>query len=319
MPSTEVPRVSYEPVAPYAQQVVYEQRPSLEVPVEYEQQIVTAAPKKPVWPWVVAVLAVVLGGLVGWLVANADDDDDDTVVESPETSVVVQSTTERDDGLARELDQVLDQTRTNGAYTDSGIAQLDEIVEIDRAATTESLQNQVDLLSVAQEQSVATITELEEQVATLEESLADVTAERDELKASAGTEPGGMTDSEFLARLQEKEDRISTLEDQIATASTQLTDAQEDAKKANDDLRTAQAQLQEANATLQALAPKQIENYVNTEISRLRSDASANGWFLVEQPVDNASTSANTIIGQQPAPGGTVIRGSVVYVEYDRS
>ena len=92
---------------------------------------------------------------------------------------------------------------------------------LERERTAAELQDQVDLLSIAQEQSAAAVADLEEQVTTLEGSLAEVTAERDELKAQADS--GAMTDTEFLARLQEKEDEISTLEDQLATATTQAT------------------------------------------------------------------------------------------------
>jgi chromosome segregation ATPase len=158
------------------------------------------------------------------------------------------------------------------------------------------------------------ITELEEEIATLEQSLEDVTAERDELKAAEGD--AAMSNTEFLARLQEKEDRISTLEDQLATATSQLNESQNASQRAADDLRTAQTQLQQANATLTALEVTKIENYVNSDISRIRSDAAAKGWVLVEQRVDSAQAAAGTVTNQQPGPGANVIRGSVVYVEY---
>ena len=319
IPSTEVPRIGYDPVAGYQPQTAYDPRPAYEVPVTYEPAVVVPPPRKPVWPWVVAVLAVILGGVIGWIVSQTDDD---TVTDAPPTSAVVQTTEPGDaveGDLGQRLDAVLADTKANGVYTDSGIAQLDEIVAIDRQQTAESLQGQVDLLSVAQEQSVSKITELEDQVASLEQSVAQVTAERDQLKAASETNTGAMTDTEFLARLQEKEDRISGLEDQLATASSQLTDAQATAQKATDDLRTAQSQLQTANATLQALDAKPIVSYVNSDISRIRADASANGWVLVEQQVDSAQATPGTVTLQQPPAGETVIRGSVVYVEYDKA
>jgi len=314
MPSVEVPRVGTGPVV--AQQpVMYEARP-VDVPVAVESTVVGPPPRKPVWPWVVAVLGVVLGGLIGWLLSRSDGDED-AVTDDTEVTVVV-STVPVEAGIDEQLDALVEQTRANGAYADgSEFPQIDEIVAIDRAATSAELQDQVDLLSIAQEQSVESITELEEQVATLEESLTEVTAERDELKAQA--ESGAVTDTEFLARLQEKEDEIATLEDQLATANTQVTEAQAAAQRAADDLQTAQDDLQEANAALDALDPKQIESYVNSNLDRIRAAAAANGWVLVEQPVEAATDTPNIITNQLPAPGATVVRGSVVIVEYDRT
>jgi hypothetical protein len=318
IPSTDVPRIGYDPVPGYLPQIAYDPRPSYEVPVAFEQAVVVPPPRRPVWPWVVAVLAVVLGGVIGWIVSQSGDD---TVTDAPPTSVAVQTTQPGDavsDEVGQRLEAVLEETKANGFYSDSGIPVLDEIVAIDRVKNAESLQGQVDLLSVAQEQSVARITELEDEVATLKESLAQVTAERDQLKAGAETDSGGMTDTEFLARLQEKEDRISSLEDQLATVSTQLTEAQTSAQRATDDLRLVQSQLQTANATLQALEAKPLENYVNTDISRIRADASVNGWVLVEQQIDSAQATPGSVTLQQPPAGETVIRGSVIYVEFDK-
>jgi hypothetical protein len=314
MPSTDVPRVAYDPAAQQPQPV-YEVRPAYDVPVAVESSVAAPPPSKPLWPWVLAVLALVLGGLVGWLVSRSDDDD--TVVSETETTPSTVSDSQPEPALETRLDALLEQTRANGAYVESSeFPQIDEIVTIDRANATESLQGQVDLLSVAQEQSVAKITDLEEEIATLEQSLEDVTAERDELKAAEGD--AAMSDTEFLARLQEKEDRISTLEDQLATATSQLTESQNASQRAADDLRTAQTQLQQANATLTALDVTKIENYVNSDITRIRSDAAAKGWVLVEQRVDGAQAAAGTVTNQQPGPGANVIRGSVVYVEYDQ-
>ena len=61
-----------------------------------------------------------------------------------------------------------------------------------------------------------------------------------------------------------------------------------------------------------------IENYVGSDIGRIRSEASANGWYLVEQQVDDPQAAPGAIVSQQPAPGNDMIRGSVVYVQFDK-
>jgi flagellar biosynthesis chaperone FliJ len=314
MPSTEVPRVA-APVIGQQPPVVYGTAPA-DVPVAVESSVVGPPPRKPVWPWVVAVLGLVLGGLVGWLMSRSDDDDAVMTQTEATTTTVTASSVPADAGIDEQLDALLAQTRATGAYPGaSQFPQIDEIVEIDRVANAESLQNQVDLLSIAQEDSVAKIGELEEQVATLEESLAEVTAERDELEAQA--ESGTITDTEFLARLQEKEDQLAALQDQLDTATTQATEAQAATQKATDDLRVAQADLQRANASLEALDPIAIESYVNTDIARLRADAASNGWVLVERQVDGSAATPGLVTSQSPGAGATVVRGGVVYVEFE--
>jgi prefoldin subunit 5 len=313
MPSTEVPRVA-APVVAQQPQVLYDARPA-DVPVAVESTIVGPPPRKPVWPWVVAVVGVILGGLIGWLLSQSDDDEEAVTTRTDTATTLVTSSVPSDAGVDEQLDALLAQTRANGVYPGGPFPQIDEIIEIDRTAAAESLQNQVDLLSIAQEDSVAEITELEEQVTTLEESLADVTAERDELRAQA--ESGTISDSEFLARLQEKEDQVAALQDQLDTMAAQVTEAQVAAQRATDDLRVAQADLQRANASLEALDPIAIENYVNGDIARLRSDAAANGWVLVERQVDGVSPTPDVVTNQAPGPGTTVVRGGVVYVEIE--
>jgi chromosome segregation ATPase len=267
-----------------------------------------------VWPYVVAVLALAVGGAVGWLVSRANDDNEATVVNEPGTTLAVD-----DDQVAEEmnhrLDELLQQTQSNGSYVSDGtFPQIEEIIAIERAAAVEDLQGQVDLLSAAQDQNTTTITDLTNQVTELQSSLTAAEAERDQLKSQINT--GSTPDQEFLAKLQEKEDEITALEDQLATAQTQLAESQAAASQATADLATAQSQLQAANAQLDALEATQIEKYVDRDITELRADAEEHGWLVVEKQIDDPQDVPGKIRAQTPQSGATVIRGSVIYVEY---
>ncbi|MEP7115274.1 MAG: PASTA domain-containing protein [Ilumatobacteraceae bacterium] len=83
---------------------------------------------------------------------------------------------------------------------------------------------------------------------------------------------------------------------------------------ANASLKTVQSQLDAANATLTALHPIPLPNYVNANIGRVRSEAQANGWTLVEQQSPTPSANVGTVLEQQPEADTTMVAGSILIV-----
>ena len=278
-----------QPVAP-----VRAAAPAL-TPVDplYAERRYIAPERKAAWPYVLPVFALLAGGLGGFLLGAALDDDEQTVAP-PAASA---------DGtdLDATLDALLERTRTDGEYrTPSEHPQLDEITEIDTAAATAELQNQVAVLTAAQEEAAG----LTDQVALLETSLADLTTERDELAAQLAET--GATDTDTQAQLDAANDQIATLESDLATARTEL-------EAANEALATAQADLAAATERLDELNVVELANYVNGDIARARADAAANGWTLIEEAAE-AGAPAGTVLEQVPAPAASMVRGSVLYV-----
>src|SRR5690606_39775174 len=99
------------------------------------------------------------------------------------------------DDINATLELLLQRTRADGEYrTPSEYPQLDEIVTIDRAAATAELQEQVALLTAAQDDEGV----LTARVAELETALATVTAERDSLAAQQnGTTDDGASQADL--------------------------------------------------------------------------------------------------------------------------
>ena len=197
---------------------------------------------------------------------------------------------------------LLTRTQTDGEYkSPSEYPLLDEITAIDNAAATRNLQDQVAVLTAAQEQAAG----LTEQVALLETALADVTADRDSLAAQLGESGGANTDTQAL---------LDTANQQIATLTSDLDGARAELDASNAALKKAQSDLAAANARLDELKVVPVPNYVNGDIARVRTEASANGWTLIEQPTDS-QTAAGTVLEQFPAANSNMIKGSVLYVK----
>ncbi len=251
----------------------------------------------PVWPYFVAVLALLAGGLVGFLLGAAGDNND----TPPPAAAPAGDTTET-------LDLLLTRTREDGEYlTPSEYPQLDEITKIDNAAATRDLQGQVELLTAAQEQAAG----LTDQVTFLETALAEMTAERDALAAQAGDSDGAATDQQ--SNLDAANDRIATLESELDTARTDLEAANKKVTQTEAALQTTISERDAANATIDELNIVPNPSYINGPITKARSDAAANGWTLIEQPTDSA-TAAGTVLAQAPPADSNMINGSVLYV-----
>ena len=256
----------------------------------YAEQVFIDEPRRPAWPFIVAALALLIGALAGYLIASAGDDKT-TPVSTPAAGDVDAT-----------FNMLLTRTQTDGEYkSPSEYPQLDEITAIDNAAATKDLENQVAVLTAAQEQAAG----LTKQVALLETALNDVTAERDTLAAQLGESGGTNTDTQ--AKLDAANQQIATLTSDLAAMRTELDSANAALKKAQTDLAA-------ANATLDKLNVMPAPNYVNGDIARVRTEASANGWTLIEQPTDS-QTAVGTVLEQFPAANSNMIKGSVLYVK----
>ncbi len=254
----------------------------------YHDPRLIAERRQPAWPYLAAVLALIMGGVIGFLIGAAGDDDE-TVPVAPAAEGSDVDTT---------FDRLLTRTQADGEYkSPSEYPQLDEITAIDTAAATADLENQVVTLTAAQEEAAG-------QVAALETAVTDITAERDALAAELNESGGTNTDTQ--ADLDAANEQIVTLTSERDTARTQLDEA-------NAALAATQADLEAANATLAELNLMPVPDYTNDDVARARADASENGWTLIEQPTDSTAP-AGTVLEQLPAAGANMIEGSVLYV-----
>ncbi|MDP2291053.1 MAG: hypothetical protein Q8M22_07665, partial [Actinomycetota bacterium] len=295
--ATPPPSFTEVPVAPFIDDVSSD--PTIVVPVQavpiqavqaaafapvaptYEERFIQDE-RRPAWPYIAAVVALLLGGLAGYLIGSSVTDD-------AKPAEVAGDTASGD--VASTFDMLLVRTRADGEYTSpSEYPQLDEITAIDNGAATESLQTQVEMLTIAQDEAQG----LTDQVAMLESAVADLTAERDALAAQAAGNGGA--NSDMQAELDDANAQIETLTADLATARSDL-DA------ANASLKTAQSDLAAANAAYDALVVTPAPDYVRADIARVRTEADANGWTLIEQPTNSTTFAAGTVLEPSPAAG----------------
>ena len=254
-PTQVIPQVSYQAVGPPTIQPV---APVVAGPMFVED-------RRPAWPYFVAVLALIVGGLVGFLISNGRDADTTTVASST---------------------QPLDST-------------------VSPTATLTDLQDQVALLTAAQ-------TDAAQDLAEAQASLAQAQEERDALAAQVGTD-GGTTG--LQADLAATQAQVANLQTELDKTAAQLDTANASLSQAQASQKTLQGQLDAANATLAALHPAPLGNYVNGTITKARSDAQANGWTLIEEPGNSSSGAVGTVLEQIPAPGTTMVAGSVLHIK----
>ena len=279
-PTTVVP-VQTLPVQPVAYAAI--------TPVHTDEAFIED--RRPVWPYVAAALALLLGGLVGFLVGTASND-------QPTSSAVSAPSGD----AASTFDMLLARTKADGEYkSPSEYPQLDQITAIDNAAATANLQQQVDMLTAAQGQAKG----LAGQVTTLTASVADLTAQRDALAAQVAANGG--TSSDQQAKLDAANAKLDSLTNDLSAARADLDSANASLTKAQNDLAV-------AKAAYDALHVTQAPDYVNADIAGVRTQAAANGWTLLEQPTDSTTVAAGTVLDQVPAAGTNMVEGSVLYV-----
>ena len=267
-----------------------------DVPPVYTEERFIQNQARPAWPYIAAVVALLLGGLAGYLIGSSGEDESSTAVTTPAGGTA-------SGDVASTFDMLLVRTRTDGEYrSPSEYPQLDEITAIDNAAATKELQTQVELLTLAQEEAKG----LTDQVATLEAAVADLTAERDALAAQIAGNGG--TTSDMQAQLDDANA-------QIATLTADLDTARSDLDAANAALTTTQNDLAAARAAYDALNVMPAPDYVRADIARVRTEAAANGWTLIEQPTNSTTAPVGSVLEQTPAAGTNMIEGSVLYVK----
>ena len=266
------------------------------VPPVYTEERLVQYERRPAWPFIAVAVALLLGGLAGYLIGSTGKD------ETKPAAVTAPANAASGD-VASTFDMLLARTKTDGEYkSPSEYPQLDEITAIDNAAATENLQTQVELLTIAQDEAKA----LTDQVAILEGAVTDLTAERDALAAQVAGNGG--TNSDLQAQLDDANAQIATLTADLATARSELDTA-------NASLRTAQSDLAAANAAYDALNVMPTPDYVKADVGRVRTDAAANGWTLVEQPTNSTTAVVGAVLEQTPAAGTNMVSGSVLYVK----
>ena len=297
------------PVVPVAPPVVQETYAPVYVPPDlpYEED------RRPAWPYVAAVVALLIGGLAGYFIGAAAGDDEEALpppATSAPTTTVASEPVAGEPATDATLDMLLARTQADGEYkSPSEYTQLDEITAIDNARATEELQAQVDLLTAAQQDA----TTLTDQIAELEAGLADVTDERDALLIAADTDDGAAT--EIQQELDAANATIDELTDDLAEANTNLEAANATIVERDAAIKTLQGQLDTANKTLVDLNVKKVPSYVNGEVAKARADAAANRWILIEQPTVSASAPAGVVLDQTPPANSNMITGSVLYIE----
>ena len=290
---------------------------------------------RPIWPFVAAavVLALLLGGIGGFLIGNSRTNNNvKTVASAPPVVTVAGSATTApvattpnsaatapaDDAAAvnKTLDGLLAETQTAGAFpAPSPYPQLDKIIAIQTAKDTAALQAQVAALTAAQTQATDQATSTQTQLAAAQASLADAQKQRDDLTAQLAQSNASSAD--LQKQIAARDQQITTLQTDAATAKTALDTANANVAKANSDLDAAKSQLKTANDTLAKLNPKPLPNFVNGDVTKARNQASANGWTIIEKTTDSptAPAGAGTVTAQTPAAGATMVNGSVLYVE----
>jgi PASTA domain-containing protein len=249
-PTQVIPQVPYQPV-----QTVAPLGPVAAPPIFVDNL-------RPAWPYFVAAIALLIGGVIGFLIGNARQTDRAALTSSTQP-----------------LDSVVDQT-----------------------ASVADLQNQVALLTAAQTKSAQDLSDAQ---AALTQAQADRDALAAQVASAGGTQAG----------LDAANAQVAKLQNDLKTATTQLDAANASLAQTQTQLKAAQGQLDTANATLAALHPAPLANYVNGPVSKLRSDAQANGWTLIEEPGSSATAAPGTVLEQTPAPNTTVVSGSVILVK----
>ena len=274
--------------------------PGAAAPVGVAPDVLPAFGQRPgLWPAVIAaVLALAVGGIIGFSIGNSSDVDsaisNTSTVGPPVSGSVAVDQAVVDQRVDDILTLLLAQAQQNGSVvTPTPYPKLDQLLAIAVSSTAATDPQAADVGALTAERD-----QLAAQVTTLEDQVASVVAERDALQATLDS----------TASNQQQSARIAELEGQLDTASQQLADAQAD-------LQTAQASLDSANATLDKLHVQDAPNFVGANIDDVRKAAASNGWEIIEATASDNTGPPNRVTAQVPEAGAEMIKGSVLYVE----
>ena len=301
-PTAPVPAVTApysEPTMVMAAPVVVPQamvapQPVYAEPVYPEPVYVAEPPRR--WGAVAAaaLLALLIGGIIGVLIgrAGADNKTLSSADTQPTDTVADQATVDK---RANDIFTLLvaESQQPGGITTPTPYPALDQLLGILQSpAAPVGTQAGAPTTDPAAASLANQVAMLQQQNTTLQGQLTEAQRQRDELQATLDSSGGATSDLQRQA-------------DQQAQQINQL--------KA--DLDATKAQLATAQDTLTKLNPMPIDNLVGMDIAQVRTLAKTNNWTLIERTVDNTGATPNTVTAQTPASGSTLITGSVLYVE----
>lgn len=296
LPTAAMPVVAATYVEPPVEAAPYVAAPAMvAVPPE---PVYYAEPPRNRWGAVAAaaILALLVGGIIGLLIGRASDKGDTLASTDTLTTDTVaggdQATVDRRVNDVFTL-LVAESQQPGGISTPTPYPQLDQLIGILKgsAAPTTTASS-----SSATDQAVGSLTDqvtlLQQQNTDLQAQLATAEQQRDALQATLDSSGGATSDLQRQA--DEQAQQINDLQAALDATNAKLATAQD---------------------TLTKLNPQPIDNLVGMDIAQVRQLAKTNGWTLVEKTVDNAGAPPNSVTAQTPASGTTMITGSVLYVE----
>lgn len=261
---------------------------------------------RPPWVVIAAVLALLVGGLVGFLIGHSSAKTGSSIATTGSLAAGDQAAA--DQAADRRVNDIFtllaaQARQPGGIQTPTPYPSLDDLLGVlgtapPTAPTSSAAAGTVESLTAERDQLAA-------QVATLQGELAASQTLIDQLQQTAGS---GGTPAGAQAQIDQQAQQISSLQNDLASTTAKLD-------QATTSLQTVQGQLDAANKTLAGLDPKPVENLVGQDVGKARSTAKTNGWTLVEQPIESATAAVGTVTTQAPAAGANMIKGSVLYVE----
>ena len=268
-------------------------------PVYSEPVYVAPPPRR--WGAVAAaaLLALLIGGIVGLLIGRASAKSNTlTTADTQPPGTVAASDQGTVDKRVNDIFTLLvaESKQPGGITTPTPYPQLDQLLGILKTSaaptTTAAPAPTTDPTAATVSGQVAT---LQQQNAALQEQLTAAQKQRDDLQATLNS--SGSATSDLQRQADQQAQRINQLQSDLNATKTQLATAQD---------------------TLTKLNPMPIDNLVGMDIAQVRSLAKTNGWTLVEKTVDNTGATPNAVTAQMPAAGSTMINGGVLYVEVAR-
>lgn len=262
----------------------------------YAQPVYAEPPRR--WGAVAAaaLLALLIGGIVGVLIgrAGADKNTISSADTQPTSSVFPDQATvdKRVNDVFTLL--VAESQQPGGISTPTPYPQLDQLLGILQSSAAPA-----DTQAAAPTTADQTATSLSDQVAALQQQNTDL-------------------QSQLAAAKQQRDDLQATLDSTGGATSDlqhQLDQQAQQINQLQSDLDATKAQLATAQDTLTKLNIQPIPNLVGKDIGEVRNLAKTNQWTLIEKTVDPNGAPPNSVTAQTPAAGERMVTGGVLYVE----